>query len=227
MTNEELDEALRPLQELLDRHQTFSFEKTGAFTTKQNNHMEVNIMASIDFENILQKVKDAAGTVADFTTKAAKTVVEKTGDAAKSVAGKASDAAKNVAGKAQDTAKKTKLSAQIAAEREGLKKKYTELGKLYYEKYAGNTDPDFSQPVADIEAALERVAAKQAEIDALSAAEADIEIEVTEEADHVVDEVEDTVESAVETAVNEAEEIADEAAKAFDDAASTVNKPQE
>lgn len=216
MENEELDEALRPLQDLLDRRQTFSFEKRGAFTTKQNNHMEVNIMASIDFENILQKVKDAAGSVADFTTKTAKTV-----------ASKSTEAAKTVAGKAQDTAKKTKLSAQIAAQREAMKKKYTELGKLYYEKYAGNTDPDFAESVSAIEAALADIAAKQEELEALSAVEEDVEIEVEVEPDHIVDDIEDTVEAQAEAAADVAEEAADEAAKAFDDAASTVNKPQE
>ena len=214
MENEELDEALRPLQDLLDRRQTFSFEKRGAFTTKQNNHMEVNLMASIDFENILQKVKDAAGSVADFTTKTAKTV-----------ASKSTEAAKTVAGKAQDTAKKTKLSAQIAAQREAMKKKYTELGKLYYEKYAGNTDPDFAESVSAIEAALADIAAKQEELDSLSAVEEDVEIEV--EPDHIVDDIEATVEAQAAAAADVAEEAAGEAAKAFDDAASTVNKPQE
>lgn len=216
MTNEELDEALRPLKELLDRRQTFSFNRTEGFKTKQNHYMEVNLMANIDFENILQKVKDAAGTVADFTTRTAKTV-----------AAKSSEAAKTVAEKAQDTAKKTKLNAQIASEREALKKKYLELGKLYYEKYAGNTDPDFAEPVSAIEAGLERIAANQAEIEALDAEDPETAEEVTEEADHVVDEIEDTVEAAVEEAASEAEEVAEETAKTFDDAASTVNMPQE
>ena len=173
-------------------------------------------MASIDFENILQKVKDAAGSVADFTTKTAKTV-----------ASKSTEAAKTVAGKAQDTAKKTKLNAQIAAQREAMKKKYTELGKLYYEKYAGNTDPDFAESVSAIEAALADIAAKQEELDALSAVEEDVEIEVEVEPDHIVDDIEATVEAQAEAAADVAEEAADEAAKAFDDAASTVNKPQE
>lgn len=218
MNEQEIDEALEPLRELLKRRETLGFERKVEFTTKQNNKTEVNLMASFDFESLKQKIADTAGMVKD-----------KTVDLAKTVAGKSSEAARNVAGKAQDVAKKARLNAEIASERDGMKKKYLELGKLYYEKYSADPDPDFSEPVTAITEALERVAAKQAEIDALEEEEA--EPEGTEpketETDHIVDEVEDTVEAAADQAADVAEEAAEEAKKVYEDVVDTVGKPQE
>ncbi len=175
-------------------------------------------MANIDFESLKQKITETAGTV-----------VEKTTAFAKDVAEKSTDAAKNVAGKAQVLAKKTKLNAEIAGERENTKKKYLELGKLYYEKYAGQTDPDFAEPVAAIEESLERIAAKQAELDALEA-EPEVEVEVEEtpaEPDHITDEVEKTVEAEAEAAAGMAEEAAQEAKRIYEETVDTVNAPEE
>lgn len=222
MNEREIDEALEPLRELLKRRETLGFERKVEFTTKQNNKTEVNLMASFDFESLKQKITDTAGMVKD-----------KTVDLAKTVAGKSSEAARNVAGKAQDMAKKARLNAEIASERDGMKKKYLELGKLYYEKYSADPDPDFSEPVTAITQALERVAAKQAEIDALEE-EAGTEEAGTEEAetgetetDHIVDEVEDTVEAAADQAADVAEEAAEEARKVYEDVVDTVGKTQE
>lgn len=173
-------------------------------------------MASIDFENLKQKITETANTV-----------VEKTTAFAKDVAGKSSDAAKSVAGKAQTLAKKTKLNAEIAGERESAKKMYMELGKLYYEKYAGQTDPDFAQPVTAIEESLARIAEKQAEIDALEA-EPEIEVEMEEtpeESDHIVDEVEKTAEAEAEAAATAAEEAAQEAKRSYEDTVDSVSQP--
>lgn len=214
MDDWEIDEALEPLRRLLSRRETVSFERHFEFTSRQNNKTEVKIMANIDFESIKQKITETAGTV-----------VEKTAAFAKDVAGKSSDAAKAVAGKAQTAAKKAKLNGEIAAERETMKKKYIELGKLYYEKYSANPDPDLSEPVTALNEALERVAEKQARIDAL-----ETEPEVPEdgtEPDHVVDEVENTPESEAELAADAAEETAEEARKTYEEMVDTVGRPEE
>lgn len=212
MDERELDEALEPLHKLLQRRRTVYFTRETSFKTKSLNNLEVTIMASIDFENLKQKIAETG-----------KNVVEKTTAFAKDVAGKSSDAAKNVAGKAQTIAKKTKLNAEIATERENTKKKYLELGKLYYEKYAGQTDPDFSGPVTAIEQSLERIAAFEAEIAALEA-EPEVE-EAPEEPDHIVDEVEKTVEAAAEAAVDAAEEAAEEAKRTYEENVEAANQP--
>lgn len=214
MDERELDEALEPLKRLLERRSTFTFSRAMSVNTKTFNKLEVKFMASIDFENLKQKITETANTV-----------VEKTTAFAKDVAGKSSDAAKNVAGKAQTLAKKTKLNAEIAGERENTKKKYLELGKLYYEKYAGQTDPDFAGPVTAIEQSLERIAAFEAEIAALEA-EPEVEVEVAaEEPDHIVDEVEKTVEAEAEAAVDAAEEAAEEAKRVYEDTVDSVTQP--
>ena len=212
MDEREIDEALEPLRRLLQGRETVSFDREFEFTSRQNHKTEVKIMANIDFENIKHKITEAAGTV-----------VEKTAAFAKDVAGRSTDAAKAVAGKAQSAAKKAKLNAEIAAERETMKKKYIELGKLYYEKYSADPDPDLSEPVTALNEALERVAEKQAQIDALEA-----EPEVPEEEpDHVTDEVEDTPEAAADIAAEAAEETAEEAQKTYEDMVDTVNRPGE
>lgn len=216
MDERELDEALEPLKRALARRSTLTFSKVISFTAMRSNKTEVKIMANIDLENLKQKITETASTV-----------VEKTTAFAKDVAGKSTDAAKNVAGKAQTLAKKTKLNAEIAGERENIKKKYLELGKLYYEKYAGQTDPDFSEPVKAIEEGLERIAVKQATIGVLEA-KPEVEVEAepeVEEPDHIVDEVEDTLEAQTEVAAEAAEEAAEEAQRTYEDTVDTVNMP--
>ena len=184
-------------------------------------------MASFSFDDLKEKISQAAGKAVGV----AKDVAGKAGDAAKDVAGKVSDAARDVAGKAQTTGKKAKLNGEIASVRSGLKDKYTELGRLYYEKYAGHTDPDFAETAAAIESALETIEAKQAEIESLSAqeeSEEEVAAEAVEDAaDHVVDEIEDTVEHAAAQAANAAEEAASEAKKEFDAAVDALNNKQE
>lgn len=217
MDEEELDKALEPLRELLSRRKAKSFKRDLTYTTKTNQTMEVHLMASFDFESLKKKVSTTFGTVVDKTTAFAKDVADKS-----------SDAAKTMAGKAQNAGRKTKLNVEIASARNGVKEKYTELGRLYYEKYAGNTDPDFAEVTAAIESALALIEAKQAEIEALQeepeeepAAPAE---EPAEEAEHVVDEVEETVEAAAEQAAVVAEEVAEEAKKEFDAAVETVKE---
>lgn len=214
MHDEELNEALEPLRKLLGRRGTAAFEREISFETKNNHQTEVKLMASIDFEDVKKKIVETADTV-----------VEKTTTFVKNVAGKSSDAAKNVAGKASGAAKKAKLNAQIAAEREGMKKKYIELGKLYFEKYSSNPDPDLEEPMTAIREALDRVAAHQAEIDALqeTAPEAGAPEEEVE-ADHIVDEVEDTVEAAADQAADMAEEAAEVAKKTYENVVESVDK---
>ncbi len=112
-------------------------------------------MSAFDFEGLKKKVTDIA----------------------ESVVGKSSEAAKTVADKAQGLAKKAKLNTEVAAEREALKRKYQELGKLYYEKYSGNTDPDFADVAADIELSVSKIAAWQEELAAMDAEEPATEVE--------------------------------------------------
>ena len=231
MDEQELDEALEPLRELLRTRRAVSFNRKLTFKTSDENQMEVKIMANVSLDDLKEKISQAAGKAVGV----AKDVAEKAGDAARDVAGKVSDAVHDVAGKAQITGKKAKLNAEIASARGGLKDKYTELGRLYYEKYAGHTDPDFAETAAAIEAALETIEAKQAEIESLSAQEepeaaaeaAETAEAVEETADHVVDEIEDTVEQAAAEAANAAEEAASEAKKEFDAAVDALNNKQE
>ncbi len=216
MDERALDAALEPLRQVLGRRETLTISKGISFKTKHSNKTEVNFMASIDFENLKQKITETANTV-----------VEKTTAFAKDVAGKSSDAAKNVAGKAQTLAKKTKLNAEIAGERENTKKLYAQLGQLYYEKYAGQTDPDFAEVITDIEEALARIAEKREEINAL-ATDSDVTVEVEEvyiDPDHIVDEVEKTAEAEAETAATAAEEAAQEAQRVYEDTVDTVTQP--
>ena len=227
MNEQELDEALEPLRELLRTRRAVSFNRTLTLKTSQENQMEVKLMASFNFDDLKEKWNQAAGKAVGL----AKDVAGKAGDTARDVAGKVSDAAKDVAGKAQTTGKKAKLNAEIAAARGGLKEKYTELGKLYYEKYAGHTDPDFAETAAAIESVLESIEAKQAEIESLSAQE-EPETEVTGEpaddpAGQVVDEIEHTVEQTAQEAANAAEEAASEAKREFDAAVDALNGKQE
>ncbi len=231
MDEQELDEALEPLRELLRTRRAVSFNRKLTFKTSDENQMEVKIMANVSLDDLKEKISQAAGKAVGV----AKDVAEKAGDAARDVAGKVSDAVHDVAGKAQITGKKAKLNAEIASARGGLKDKYTELGRLYYEKYAGHTDPDFAETAAAIEAALETIEAKQAEIESLSAQEepeaaaeaAETAEAVEETADHVVDEIEDTVEQAAAEAANAAEEAASEAKREFDAAVDALNNRQE
>ncbi len=222
MDDHEIDRALEPLRELLAGRRAVSFDKDITFKTKNENQVEVKLMASFNFEDLKQKITKTAGAIAD-----------KTAAIAKDVAGKSTDAAKNVAGKAQNAGRKAKLNVEIASARSALKDKYTELGKLYYEKYAGHTDPDFAETAAAIEADLDVIEAKQAEIEALSEQE-EPETEVTAEeaetgteTDHVVDEIEETVEHEADMAAEAADEAASEAKKEFDAAVDAINNKQE
>lgn len=224
MDEQELDEALEPLRELLRSRKAVSFNRHITVKTKNENQMEVKLMASFNFDDLKEKITHAAGKAAEL----AKDVAGKAGDAAKDVAGKVSDAARDVADKAQTTGKKAKLNAEIASARSGLKDKYTELGKLYYEKYAGHTDPDFAETTAAIETVLEAIEAKQAEIESLSAQEEpEAEAPAAEAADQVVDEIEHTVEQTAAEAANAAEEAASEAKREFDAAVDAMNGKQE
>lgn len=191
MDERELDGALEPLRRLLGERGTFVFGRQFIFSTKNKNQTEVHIMASIDFENLKQKL-----------TEAAKTVAEKTTAFAKDVADKSSDAARSVAEQTKTAAKKTKLNMEISAQRGALKEKYTELGKLYYEKYAGSTDPDFSDTVAAIEASLEAIETAQAQIDALGEHE-DEEPDATVTEEPAEEKEEPAEDTAVEVTVEE------------------------
>ncbi len=138
-------------------------------------------MAGIDFESIKEKVTETASAIAD----------------------KSADVAKKVAGKASEFGKKAKLNAELVAEKEALKKKYQEMGRLYYEKYSNSLDPDFAQTESDIKLSLEKIAAKQAELDELKAASAPEEAEDADFDDVLDDEESDEGGVEIEITVEE------------------------
>ena len=126
-----------------------------------------------------------------------------------SVAGKARDLAGTVADRTKDVSRIAKLNMEIAGERDTIKKAYAEIGKLYYEIHRDTPDSVLVQLCDEVRMAEESIAAKEAEIEELKAANAR-----TEEADDVVVEFENIVadaEAAVEEAVEEVVETVEEA----------------
>ena len=95
--------------------------------------------------------------------------------------------ARLVAEKAEFLARKAKLKADIAGERGSLRRKYQELGKLYYNKYKGSLDPDFAQTETEIEMSLEKIASKQEELENLKAEAEAAHIDIDDEPDIQVD----------------------------------------
>jgi hypothetical protein len=105
-----------------------------------------------NFDDIKQKAKETAGVIADATVELYKIAEEKT----------------------KILAKTAKLQAENSVDRNAIKKLYTEIGKLYYDKYRDDTKPELDQDCAEITAAFERIALRLKEIELIKKAAADI-----------------------------------------------------
>ncbi|MBE6948311.1 MAG: hypothetical protein E7456_00480 [Ruminococcaceae bacterium] len=109
-------------------------------------------MANFDFS----KIKKTANKVADKTVLFAK---------------KASD-------KAVEYAKVTKLNAEIVSEKDKMRKAYQEIGQIYYKLHKDAVEAEYAEPAAALEAAINSIKAKRAEIEELKAANKDMSVEV-------------------------------------------------
>jgi len=160
----------------------------------------------MDFEDLKQRFSETAGAVLN----------------------KSADAAKIVAEKASALGKKAKLSAEMSMEKDTLRKTYQALGQLFFEKYGDDPCEGLEQAVAEVKLSLEKIAAKQAEIDALKAEAEDACVEacaceetveaVEEKADEAAEAVKEVAEDAVETVKEAAEDAAKAVKEAVEDA---------
>jgi len=119
------------------------------------------------FESIKDKVLATAGKVADKSVSIAKVA----GDKAKLVG------------------KITKLKTEIAMEKDAAKKGYAEIGKLYYEKYKDNPEPEMAQIIEEVTLSIAKVLSKQEEVAALKKELADDYGEQVDDAADVVVEI--------------------------------------
>lgn len=83
------------------------------------------------------------------------------------VAGKSVEVAKVAADKAVILGKITKLNTDMAKERENLRKTYAEMGKMYYEQYKDDAQPDFRQACEDITQMRTIIEAKKLQTESL------------------------------------------------------------
>jgi len=96
--------------------------------------------------------------------------------------GTAADSTKDFAEKAADKAKISgkiaKLTMEIAGEKDGMKKTYIEIGKLYYDTHKDDPEGFFIQLCEEISLTQQGIAAKEAEIEALKTEKNSCDIEV-------------------------------------------------
>ncbi len=107
--------------------------------------------------------------------------VQKTAETAEVIVDKSAVFAKKAAERAKSVARLAKLKVDIAAEREGIRKNYIQLGKLYYENYKDFPDKVMEQAVADIMRSEEKIDDLRAEIDAIYGSDRCTEAEYEEE----------------------------------------------
>jgi len=131
----------------------------------------------VSFESFKEKALATAGRLADKSVSLAKTAGEK----------------------AKLMGKITKLKTEIAMEKDSVRKTFTEIGKLYFEKHKDNPDLEMAQAVADIMMSLEVVEAKKVEVEVLKR-------ELASDFEEFVEDVEEAVEEVVEDAADEDEE---------------------
>lgn len=144
-------------------------------------------MADFNFDELKQKAMATVSNIVDKSAAIGKKAVDK----------------------GSELAKKAKLNAEIAAERETMKKQYQALGKLYYEKYGENADPDFVQAIEELGVSMEKINEKLAALEELKADDVEVEI-VEEKAEDACDEAADKVDEvkeAVADAVEDAKEV--------------------
>ena len=101
----------------------------------------------LNFDELKDKVIAKAGTVADKSVEVAKVAADKT----------------KILGKI------AKLNTDMAKERDSLRKTYSEMGKMYYEKHKDNAEPEFQQACADVTQTLTILDAKRKQMDGLKA----------------------------------------------------------
>lgn len=133
-------------------------------------------MATFDFEKMKEIAIETAGKVADKSVEFAKIAGEKA----------------KLAGRI------TKLKAEIVMEKDTAKKAFSEIGRLYYEKHKQNPEPDMAQGVTEVSVALEAIAKKQEEVDALKKELADNFDDVMEDLEEKVQEIVDDAHKAAE-----------------------------
>ena len=123
----------------------------------------------------------------------------KVGFLANKAAEKTKDLAAVAAEKTKQVSRVTKLNMDISGQRETIRKAYAELGRLYYEAHKADPEPDLAQVCLQIDQANDAIASMEAEIARIkaesgesqdadfesvvdaTAAEADVEVEVTVE----------------------------------------------
>ncbi|MCL2843770.1 MAG: hypothetical protein FWE28_10020 [Oscillospiraceae bacterium] len=137
-------------------------------------------MVSFDFDRFKEKALATAGRVADKSVGIARAA----GDKAKLVG------------------RITKLKTEIAMEKDSVRKTFADIGKLYYEKYRENPDPDMAQAVAEATLSLDVIEAKKKDVDALKKELADdfgeAADDVKDKATDLKDDIDEVVEEVVE-----------------------------
>ncbi len=110
--------------------------------------------------------------------------VQRTAETAEVIVDKSAVFAKKAAEGAKSVARIAKLKVEIAAEREGIRKNYLKLGKLYYENHKESPEPEMEQAVADTVRGEDRIESLRDEINAIygTGAFSEAEYEETEAA---------------------------------------------
>ena len=103
-----------------------------------------------NYDDIRKKAKDAIDTIADVSVEAYKLAEEK----------------------ARVFAKRAKLSAGIANERALIRRLKVEIGGTYYKLHKDAPDEELKQHCEEITFALDRIAAKQRELEELKTSSA-------------------------------------------------------
>ena len=98
-----------------------------------------------NYDDFKKKAKDAFDTITDVSV----------------------EAYKLAEGKAKVLAKKAKLSAGIANERALIRRLKVEIGGTYYKMYKDSPEESFRELCGDITDALDRISAKQRELEEL------------------------------------------------------------
>lgn len=125
------------------------------------------------------------------------------GNIASFTAGKAKSLAVFAARKTKNVSRIAKLNVDIAAERDGIKRTYNEIGKLYYETHREAPEAFFVQLCQEIDLSFEHISAMETEIVRLKAEdsargskEPDVVVEITEEPDDAPEENDTPADSA-------------------------------
>jgi len=135
----------------------------------------------ISFEEMKDKVLATAGKVADKSVGLAKVA----GDKAKLVG------------------RITKLKTEIAMEKDNARKNFAAIGRLYYEKYKSNPDPDMAQAMEEISVSLEKIIIKERAV-------VDLKKELADDFGDVMDDAKDKAEDVVESVEEVIEDVTED-----------------